>query len=58
MMRRFDSVIGTGAGSSFIRLDELLHRLREKVEPLGKDVTVQNEIWNPASILFTFNLTV
>lgn len=38
-MRRFATVLDTVAGFSFNRIDEIPHRLRGKIEPLGDDVT-------------------
>lgn len=57
-MRRFSTLLDTGHGSNIIRLDKLPLRLREKIEPLGNDVTVRQASGKPVSLLAKIELTV
>lgn len=57
-MTRFATVLDTVAGASFIRLDHLLHCLRENIEPLSKDVPVRNTSAKLVSLLGSMELTV
>lgn len=55
---RFATVLDTGAGSNFIRLDEIFHRLHDKIEPFGDYVTVRNAIGKQFSLIGRIVLTV
>lgn len=57
-MRGFATVLDTGAASSFISLDALLHRLGGNIEPLGNDVTVGNASGKTVSLRRTIDVTV
>lgn len=50
-MGRFATVLDPGACSSFITLDDLLHRLRDKIKPLGDDVTMLKASGKPFYLL-------
>lgn len=56
-MRRFAIAVDTGAGSSFIKIDELHHLLCDKIEPLGDDVVLRKgsgkPIFFPGNIVLT-----
>lgn len=57
-MKRFVTVLDTEAGSSFIRLDELRHRLREKVKPLNRDFNARNTRAKPVPVTCSIKLVV
>lgn len=57
-MQRFATAIETGTVPSFIRIEELPHRLPDKVEALGYDVTVCNASGKPVSLLDSTVITI
>jgi len=58
MTKRFVTVLDTGAGSSFIRTDELPNRLREEIKPLTDEANVRNASGKPVHIRGTITLSV
>lgn len=54
----FEIVLDNGAGSRFIRLVEVPHRLRKKIELLGSDVTARNARLKQVSLLSSIVITV
>ena len=57
-MKRFTTILDTGAGSSFIRLDEIPHPMRNHITPTREEVTIRNASGKPVPILGTIRLSV
>ena len=57
-MRRFVAILDTGAGSSFIRQDELPQHMQKNIEPLQQQVDIKNATGKPLPIAGTLRLSV
>ena len=57
-MRRFVAILDAGAGSSFIRQEELPQHMQKNIEPLQQQVNIKNETGKPVSIAGTIRLSV
>ena len=57
-MTRFMTVLDTGAGSSFIRLGEIPHGMRDRIQPLPSEANIRNASGKPVPIMGTIDLQV
>ena len=57
-MRRFVAALDTGAGSSFIRQDELPQHMQKNIEPFQQQVDIRNVTGKPVPISGTIRLSV
>lgn len=57
-MKRFVTGFDSGASSNIISLGELLHRMREKIEPLDNDINVRKTSNKSVSVIRSINLFV
>ena len=57
-MQRFVAILDTGAGSSFIRQDELPQHMQKNIEPLQQQVYIKNATEKPVPIAGTIRLSV
>ena len=55
---RFVAVLDTGAGSSFIRQDELPQHMQKNIEPLQQQVDIRNATGKPVPIAGAIRLSV
>ena len=57
-MRRFVEILDTGAGSNFIRQDELPQHVQDNIEPLQQHVDIKKASGKPVPIAGTIRLSI